>query len=140
MNNTPLYTGTLSEARAEGQLQTWRDSNQANILCKIAIESEIRSSFDGMYLDAGCAERVVEAFGFDRVRYVLAATVQEKDYDDRFSRSNKAWAAQTKVPNNSQFIVESHPAILDGFISQFRELQQEMQADSSRMAFAPTMV
>lgn len=140
MNNTPLYTGTLSEARAEGQLQTWKESNQANIQCRIAIESEIRSSFDGMHLDIDCAERVVEAFGFDRVRYVLAATVQEKDYDDRFSRSNKAWAAQTKVPNNSGFIVESHPAILDGFISQFRELQQEMQADSSRMAFAPTMV
>lgn len=140
MNNTPLYTGTLSEARAEGQLQTWKDSNQANIQCRIAIESEIRSSFDGMHLDIDCAERVVEAFGFDRVRYVLAATVQEKDYDDRFSRSNKAWAAQTKVSNNSGFIVESHPAVLDGFISQFREFQQEMQEDSSRMAFAPTMV
>lgn len=140
MNNTPLYTGTVSEARAEGQLQTWKDSNQANIQCRIAIESEIRSSFDGMHLDAGCAERVAEAFGFDRVRYVLAATLQEKDYDDRFSRSNKAWAAQTNISNNSGFIVESHSAILDGFISQFRELQQEMQADSSRMAFAPTMV
>ncbi len=133
MNNTPLYTGTSAEARAEGQLQQWKDSQQANILCRIAIESEIRQRFDGMYLDAGCAERVVEQFGFDRVRYVLAATVQEKDYDGRFSRSNKAWAAQTSVSGNHQFIVESHPAVLDGFISQFRELQQELQADSSRM-------
>ncbi len=140
MNNTPLYTGTPAEARAEGQLQTWKDSQQANVLCRIAIESEIRQSFDGMYLDAGCAERVVEQFGFDRVRYVLAATVQEKDYDGRFSRSNKEWAAQTSVFVNSQFVVESHPAVLDGFISQFRRLQQEMQADSSRMGFAPTIV
>ncbi len=139
MNNTPLYTGTPAEARAEGQLQQWKDSQQANILCRIAIESEIRQSFDGMYLDAGCAERVVEQFGFDRVRYVLAATVQEKDYDGRFSRSNKAWAAQTSVSGNNQFVVESHPAVLDGFISQFRRLQQEMQADSSRMAFSPMM-
>lgn len=140
MNNTPLYTGTPAEARAEGQLQQWKDSHQANIQCRIAIESEIRQSFDGMYLDAGCAERVVEQFGFDRVQYVLSATVQEKDYDGRFSRSNKAWAAQTSVSGNNQFVVESHPAVLDGFISQFRRLQQELQADSSRMGFAPTIV
>lgn len=130
MNETPLYTGTLSEARAKGQLQQWKDSFQANIQCKIAIESEIRQGFDGMYLDLGCAERVVEQFGFERVRYVLSSTLQEKDYDGRFSQSNKAWGAQISVLENSrnyQFVVESHPAVLDGFISQFRDLQSEMR-------------
>lgn len=142
MNETPVYTGTLAEARAEGQLQQWKDSFQANIQCRLAIESEIRRSFDGMYLASDCAERIVEQFGFKRVQYVLAATLQEKDYDGRFSRSNKVWGAKTNVPadaRNTQFVVESHPAVLDGFISQFRELQQEQQVDSSRLFFAPTM-
>lgn len=127
MNEMPVYAGTLAEARAKGQLQQWKDSFQANIQCKVAIESEIRQSFDGMYLDPGCAERVVEQFGFERVQYVLAVTLHEKDYDGRFSQSNKAWGAQTSVSENSrnyQFVVQSHPAVTDGFISQFRELQQ----------------
>lgn len=127
MNETPLYTGTIVEARSKGQLQQWKESFEANVQCKIAIESEIRKSFDGMYLDPGCAERVVAQFGIDRVRYVLSATLLEKDYDGRFSRSNKAWGAQTSVSENSrnyQFVVQSHPAVTDGFISQFRELQQ----------------
>lgn len=130
MNEAPLYTGTSEEARNNGQLQEWRDSFHANIQCKIAIENEIRQSFDGMYLDPGCAERVVERFGFERVRYVLAATLQEKDYDGRFSRRNKEWGAQTSIAENSrnyQFVVESHPAVLDGFISQFRDLQPELR-------------
>lgn len=130
MNETPLYTGTSEEARSNGQLQEWRDSFRANIQCKIAIENEIRQSFDGKYLDPGCAERVVEQFGFERVSYVLAATLQEKDYDGRFSHSNKAWGARTSITENSQnyqFVVESHPAVLDGFISQFRDLQPEMR-------------
>lgn len=93
MNEMPVYAGTLAEARGKGQLQQWKDSFQANIQCKIAIESEIRQSFDGMHLDPGCAERVVKQFGFERVQYVLAATLREKDYDGRFSHSNKAWGA-----------------------------------------------
>lgn len=142
MNETPLYTGTLAEARSSGQLQQWKDSFQANIQCKIAIESEIRQSFDGKYLDSGCAERVVEQFGFERVQYVLAATLQEKDYDGRFSYSNRAWGSQTSVSENTrnpQFVVESHPAVLDGFISLFRDIQQRQLTDSPRMVFAPTM-
>lgn len=69
MNETPLYTGILAEARSKGELQQWKDSFEANIQCKIAIESEIRQSFDGMYLDPGCADRVAEQFGFERVQY-----------------------------------------------------------------------
>lgn len=130
MNETPLFTESIEEAKSKGNIQAWKDSFQANIQCKLAIENEIRLSFDGMYLDPGCAERVVEQFGIDRVRYVLAATLQEKDYDGRFSRSNKAWGWQAEIPvdsRNYQFVVDSHPAVLDGFISQFRDLQPELR-------------
>lgn len=63
--------------------------------------------------------------GYFYAENVLAATLKEKDYDGRFSRSNKVWGAQASVSENSrnyQFVVQSYPAVTDGFISQFREL------------------
>ena len=134
MNNTPLYRGTAEQARRENQLQLWRDSFQANILCRIAIENEIRQHFDGTHLDRGCAGRVLNQFGEARVKYVLSATLQELDYDGRFSRSNKEWGRQTEIipsTRNYEFAVQSHPAVLDGFISDFRSECQQRQMDHS---------
>ena len=142
MNNTPLYRGTAEQARRENQLQLWRDSFQANILCRIAIENEIRQHFDGMHLDRGCAGRVLDQFGEARVKYVLSATLQELDYDGRFSRSNKEWGRQTEIipsTRNYEFAVQSHPAVLDGFISDFRSECQQRQMDHSVMQMSITM-
>ena len=124
MNETPLCRKSSDAARKAGELQLWKDSFQANILCRIAIENEIRQHFDGMHLEDGCAGRVLDEFGEARVKYVLSATLQDRDYDGRFSRANKAWAKQTDVTpgaNNYEFMVSSHPAVLDGFVDQFRE-------------------
>lgn len=142
MNNTPLYRGTADQARKEDKLQLWRDSFQANILCRIAIENEIRQHFDGMHLDKGCAGRVLDQFGEARVKYVLSATLQELDYDGRFSRSNKEWGRQTEIipsTRNYEFAVQSHPAVLDGFISDFRAECQQRQMDHSVMQMSMSM-
>ena len=90
MNETPLYTCTREQARKDGLVKLWRDSFKANVECKIAIESAIRRSFDGMHLAHGCASGILDEFGAERVKYVLSATLQDKDYDGRFSHSNKA--------------------------------------------------
>lgn len=142
MNNTPLYRGTAEQARRENQLQLWRDSFQANILCRIAIENEIRQHFDGMHLDRGCAGRVLDQFGEARVKYVLSATLQELDNDGRFSRSNKEWGRQTEIipsTRNYEFAVQSHPAVLDGFISDFRSECQQRQMDHSVIQMSISM-
>lgn len=128
MNNTPLYCGTVEDAQKAGTLQLWRDSFQANVRCRLAIENEIRQHFDGMHLGNGCAARVIDEFGLERVKYVLSATLQEKDYDGRFSQSNRAWGQETEIAHhthNYEFCVQSHPAVLDGFISAFRTEYQE---------------
>ena len=140
MNETPLYTGTREQARKDGLVKLWRESFKANVECKIAIESAIRRGFDGMHLAHGCASGVLDEFGTERVRYVLSATLQDKDYDGRFSHSNKAWGKQTEIACDSanyEFVVNSHPAVLDGFIDQFRQECQRREMDHS---FAPVMM
>lgn len=84
-----LYLGSVSEARRQNELALWRASHLENIACKQAIEEAIRRGFDGMHLSHDCARGVIEDFGFKRVGWVLAATLQQKQYDGRFSPQNK---------------------------------------------------
>ena len=130
MNNTTyLYRSSAQDAREHGELEMWRESHTANVACKKAIEQAIRSSFDGMHLNGDCAKEIIEEFGFLRVGYVLSATLQEKKDDGRFSNSNKSWSEETYVPEDRhryEFVVDSHPAVLDGFVNLYRKAYDEM--------------
>jgi hypothetical protein len=126
-----VYPYSVEEAKRLGQLTEWRESFRANIACKKAIEQAIRRDFDGMYLKADCVGSVIAEYGFRRVQWVLANTVQQKDWDGRFSRDNKEWAKGTYIPpdkhnRNLEYVVESHPAVLDGFVNLYRKAYQAL--------------
>ena len=129
-----IYPHSFHEAKQRSELPRWKESHKENVACKNAIEEAIRSDFDGMHLDKGCAERVIDQFGYHRVAYVLANSIQQKDWDGRFSRGNKEWAQQTYIPpdkdaysdRNAYFAVDSHPAVLDGFVNQYRRAYQAL--------------
>ena len=67
---------------------------------------------------------VIEAYGWKRTTYVLANTLQVKSDDGRFHRENIEWSRRIYVPpdreHNDSFAVNSHPAVLDGFIRLYR--------------------
>lgn len=131
MNETYLYPYSSDEARRRGEIDLWRESRKANIACRDAIEETIRRDFDGMHLNADCAKSVIAEYGYKRVNRVLANTVQQKNWDGRFSQENKEWAKQTYIPPdknnfNLDFVVESHPAVLDGFVNQYRRAFAEL--------------
>ena len=125
----PVYREPASYARENDELSPYRVSRRENIACKEAIENSIRKHFDGMHLDPAAVKEVLEAFGRSRTLFVLAVSVNEKDYDGRFSRSNKEWAKSFNIPEDrdsfgvdrrTDYIVNSHPAIVDGFIDETR--------------------
>ena len=132
----PVYAHSAEYASEHGELEQYRASNRANALCQRAIEDAIREHYDGMYLSHDAAKDVMEAFGMERVMLVLANTVQLQHWDGRYSRSNKAWA--NAIPNyNSdsarrEYLVTSHPAILDGFIDLVREQLREKEEQHDR--------
>lgn len=125
MNETPLYPYSAEVARRRDELSLWRASHRANIACKEAIEEAVRQHFDGAYLDRDCLDSVLLEYGHKRTAWVLANTVQQLEWDGRFSARNKAWASQISIPadkrHNLDFVVTSHPAVLDGVIDQYRK-------------------
>ena len=138
LRETPVYPYPASYAQEHGELEQYRASNRANIACKEAIEAAIREHYHDNRLDSQAAAQVVQAFGLDRTLYVLANTVQQKDWDARFSPGNKEWAKTIPIQENpdawgtdrnTQFVVNSHSGLIDLFLSTVRqEYSQEKQA------------
>ena len=89
---TPVYRRAAAYARESGELEAWRASHRENIACRDAIDKAIAKHFDGAHLDMQALSTVFDAYGAERVYYVLANSVITKEYDGRFSRDNRAWA------------------------------------------------
>ena len=125
----PVYRQNAAYARERGELEQYLVSHQANIACKEAIEQSIYQNYDGRRLAKGTADKVMQQFGSERVMYVLANTIQQKEWDGRFNYYNKEWAKTVDIPpnpdsfgfeRNSEFVVDSHAGLTDLFVSQAR--------------------
>ena len=126
MDTTPLYTHTATFARFNDELPQYRESLKANIACKEAIEKAINANYYDWRLNTQFAEKLVAAqFPVERIRYVLAATVQQKSWDGRISDTNKAWADMIPVAdeeNRLRYVVDQcHSGLTNLFINRFRE-------------------
>jgi len=97
--------------------------------CKRRIEELIEKNFDGMHLNKGFEEAVISEFGMDVVMQVLAGTVNYKNTDGRFSIETKEWAKDIgeRSDFNSALSVNSHPAVLEGFIQRIIKKQKEKE-------------
>ena len=69
-----VYPYSRSEARYLGEVQKHEDSFRLNVECARAIERAIREHFDEADegLESGCAQAVLDQYGFTRVKFVLA--------------------------------------------------------------------
>ena len=73
---------------------------------------------------------MAEQFGHERILYVLAITIRQKDWDGRFSADNKQWAKTVSVSENPDawgmdrncyLAVNSHSGLVDLFTKLARE-------------------
>ena len=102
MLQTPVYLQSGAYARDSGELELSRASYRLNVACKEALEQAINENYHDSRLNTTAIyDEVVSKFGAERVKFVLATTIQHKDWDQRFSRDNRAWA-QT-VPMEASF-------------------------------------
>lgn len=130
-DTTPVYFHSGAYAREHGELDQYRASYKANIACKEAIEQAIADHYRDNRLGPACVRQVLQQFDYDRIFYVLANTVRQKEHDGRISRDNKAWAQAIPVCENKDgfgydrnvyFVVDrSHTGLMDLFLTQTRE-------------------
>ena len=120
----PIYRQSAQYAVAHGESDAYFASCEAYLDCKFALDQAIENNFDGIRLGHECISEVMKICSQERVADVLACTVRHKDWDGHFSQSNKAWANSIDTSHMEKepypFLVDSHPAVLDVFVSMFR--------------------
>ncbi len=130
MNKTPLYYYPRDYAKEHDEIPLYRESFQANVACKEAIEAAVRKHYNDNCLGGEAAKEVVQEFGFERTMYVLANTIRHKDWDGRISPDNKRWARTIPVYEDRDgfgldgriyFVVDRcHSGLMNIFINQVR--------------------
>ena len=121
----PIYHEMANYAYEAGEMDAYRASLAANEECRRAIEAAISSNYGDNRLDADAAVKsVLEQFPPERVRYVLANTIQQKDFDGRIPQPLKEWAKSVEVcpENASRFLVDKpNPGLTALFVDAFRQ-------------------
>ena len=137
--NISLGSKSGAYAREHNELDAFRASHRENIACKNDIEAAISRNFNGMHLKHDAVTDVLARHDPEPVKLVLASTIQDKEWDGRFLRSNKEWAATVQMPETAtdsgfdrryEYSVDTHPAVLDGFVSMFRKEISEREKSS----------
>ena len=134
MNEFPaLYTCSFNEARKRNRLDLWQISHNANVACKEAIESILRWNYKDESLPESTAKDLLDSFGFKRLNWVLAASIQRRK-NEPFSESARQWAQNIYRPLGTsgslhtrvkEFTVQSPVKALECLVSQ---TQAEYQA------------
>ena len=127
-----LYPYSRTEARRLGEVQKHEDSFRLNVDCARAIEQAIREHFNeaAEKLADDCAQPVLEQYGFTRVKFVLANSVNEMGMPHLLSGDVRSWAAQTFVPPdgkyNRYFAADTAAALPEEFIRQTQDAYQAL--------------
>lgn len=129
LRNLPVYLASATFARENGELDVYRASHRANMDCKSAIEDAISRHYADNRLDtSACVQKVSDRFGMERIAFVLASTVQTKDWDGRISDSNKEWAKGFPALGKHEYVCsQAHPGLINLFVNRFRK-EQELAA------------
>lgn len=140
----PVYWEAAMYAFEAGELGAYRASMQANMDCKEAIEQTINDYYGNNRLAAESAVKsILEKFSPERVAYVLANTIQQKDHDGRISRDCKEWAKgmDASPDHATQLIIDSvNPGLVSLFTEEFvrqtaiGKAQEQTPAEQSKTA------
>lgn len=115
MKDIPVYRFPAEHARENGELELYRASNKANAACKEAIEKAISEHYCDNVLHREAVAQVAEQFGHERILYVLAITIRQKDWDGRFSADNEQWAKSVPVSENPDAWGTDQPHLVAAF-------------------------
>ena len=128
----PICTQSLIEAKQSGNLGAWKDSVAASKACIKFIEDNLSVAYEGRDLE-NFVKQLNDKFGIDRAMYSVAATIQLKDHDGRFTNEVKNRAAQFNFDSDNMrlnFLTERHPVMINHLYQQMMEMEQELRLNA----------
>ena len=125
----PVYPHSMEEAKRNGGdlVELWAESHKANVGCACAIEIALGRDWAEGALSGGCANSIIQDYGYKRVAWVLANTIQ-RGGKVGFAEEDQTWARSQFIPPdklegydfNQSWAVQCAPAKIAAFLAQYR--------------------
>ena len=113
MSKSALYFKSYKYASDVGELDKWQKSHTENLSCATYVEKEIsiinlkdsdseeyEKAFDNFFT------KLLDTYGLERSRYILAKNVQERSYDVRLDDWVKSFANDVQIPTQDEYTMQ----------------------------------
>ena len=131
----PVYLKSIEYAINHHEYEGYRASLEESRNCVHDIAEKIRENYSNNILHTGYEMQIVNSYGLERVRYVLATIIRNNDRDERYSRENKAWAKTISIAEDDEerkeIYTSVHSGLLDLFTKHIRQLEKELTAEKT---------
>lgn len=129
--SVPIVVESYMDAKMNGRLSELQASIKASQACRDYIEQNIHSAYENRNL-SGFVQNLVDKFGIDRSMYTVAATIQLKMQDGRFSNEVKDMARQYMFDSDKtrlKFLTETHPVIVNHLFEEMIDKKFHLQRE-----------
>ena len=93
----PVYHKDLKQARADGEMEAWRISHHATETCAEQFRSQYERAYENRQVPQ-FLQQMVDRYGMERCKIVVASTIQLSPHDGRYSQDMKNAAAKVLIP------------------------------------------
>ena len=129
----PIVIESYMDAKMNGRLSELQASIKASQACRDYIEQNIHSAYENRNL-SGFVQMLTDKFGIDRAMYTVAATIQLKNHDGRFTNEVKDMARQYMFDSDKtrmKFLTETHPVIINHLFEELIDKRFHLQREQA---------
>ena len=129
--SVPIVVESFMDAKMNGRLSELQASIKASQACRDFIEQNIHSAYENRNL-TGFVQNLTDKFGIDRAMYTVAATIQLKMHDGRFTNDVKDMARQYMFDSDKtrlKFLTETHPVIMNHLFEELIDKKFHLQRE-----------
>lgn len=135
----PIFPKTLTEVFGTPELETWRICHRANTACKEQFDKEYGPAYHDRQVPE-FLQKMVDRYGLDRCKLVLASTIQLANYDGRYYPQIKEAAAKVHIPGatndhhdvRQSYRVTCHPVMVNVAFRDLLEMGKERDQDKAK--------
>lgn len=129
----PVYHKDLIQARADGEMDQWRISHHATKSCAEQFRNEYGKVYHARQVPE-FLQQMVDRYGMERCKIVIASTIQLSPEDDRYSPDMKAAAVKVVIPGASgnhlhdrrrDYWVNCHPVMVNIAMRNLLEIERQ---------------
>lgn len=129
----PIVVDSCMDAKMNGRLSELQASIKASKACRDYIEQNVYREYENRNFD-GFVQNLVDKFGIDRAMYTVAATIQLKNQDGRFTKDVKDMARQYMFDSDKtrmKFLTETHPVVINGLFEHLIDKRFKLQREQA---------